>query len=228
MSSGRFLPSVCKAGAVALALGFFLIFCNRDLAAANATLKSGNIRKVAPQSKDHSSKASRRDLFLSSRLGLQFGVPKQAIPRAIAKMRAMERVRPEATSAAVSSGIGNASAPATTVTGGVWQSLGPLPMAEKANFTGLAIGSNTAMTGRLTAVAADSTGLIVVGAASGGLWVSTNNGASFTSVFDSQPTQAIGAVALDTTTTPSTIYVGTGEGNGSIDSLYGDGLYKSS
>ena len=50
---------------------------------------------------------------------------------------------------------------------------------------------------------------------------------SFSSVFDSQPTQAIGAVALDTTTTPSTIYVGTGEGNGSIDSLYGAGIYKS-
>ena len=42
-----------------------------------------------------------------------------------------------------------------------------------------------------------------------------------------QPTQAIGAVALDTTTTPSTIYVGTGEGNGSIDSLYGAGIFKS-
>ena len=67
----------------------------------------------------------------------------------------------------------------------------------------------------------------MAGAASGGLWVSTNSGASFTSVFDSQPTQAIGAIALDTTTSPSTIYVGTGEGNGSIDSLYGSGLFKS-
>ena len=82
------------------------------------------------------------------------------------------------------------------------------------------------MTGRLTSVAADRTGLIVAGAASGGLGEHQQR-LSFISAFDSQPTQAIGAVALDTTTTPSTIYVGTGEGNGSIDSLYGTGLYKS-
>ena len=50
---------------------------------------------------------------------------------------------------------------------------------------------------------------------------------SFVSVFDNEPTQAIGAVALDTTTNPSTIYVGTGEGSNSIDSLYGDGMFKS-
>jgi hypothetical protein len=84
------------------------------------------------------------------------------------------------------------------------------------------------MTGRITSVAADSTGLIVAGAASGGLWVSTNDGTSFVSVFDNEPTEAIGAIALDTTTTPSTIYVGTGEGNGTVDSLYGMGIYKSS
>jgi hypothetical protein len=84
------------------------------------------------------------------------------------------------------------------------------------------------MTGRITSVAADSTGLIVTGAASGGLWVSTNNGTSFVSVFDNEPTEAIGAIALDTTTSPSTIYVGTGEGNNSVDSLYGAGLFKSS
>ena len=60
------------------------------------------------------------------------------------------------------------------------------------------------------------------------MWVSTDDGVTFTSVFDGQATLAIGAVALDTTTMPnSTIYVGTGEGNTSIDSLYGNGLYKS-
>ncbi len=110
---------------------------------------------------------------------------------------------------------------------GAWSLIGPLPMSEKANFTGSTFGSDAMMTGRITSVAADATGLIVAGAASGGLWVSTNAGASFTSVFDGQPTQAIGAIALDTTTSPSTIYVGTGEGNNSLDSLYGAGFFKS-
>ncbi len=100
-------------------------------------------------------------------------------------------------------------------------------MSEKANFTGTPIGAKVMMTGRITSVAANAAGLIVAGAASGGLWLSTDNGVSFNSIFDGQPTQAIGAIALDNTTNPTTIYVGTGEGNGSIDSLYGSGIYKS-
>ena len=163
-----------------------------------------------------------RDLYLASRLGLQYGIPKHALPSAMAKMRAMEQTTAGHRGAAV----GNlaVSMPALPAQ---WNLIGPLPMSEKANFTGVAIGDKVAMTGRVTAIAADSHGLIVAGAASGGLWVSTDNGATFVSVFDGQPTQAIGAVALDTTTNPSTIYVGTGEGNGSIDSLYGAGIFKS-
>ncbi len=134
---------------------------------------------------------------------------------------------PGGSSSAAANAIGGFSA-APAALSGSWLLLGPKPMSEKANFTGAVVGNPVTMTGRITSVAADNTGLIVAGAASGGLWLSTNNGSNFTSVFDSQPTQAIGAIALDTTTTPSTIYVGTGEGNGSIDSLYGNGLYKSS
>jgi hypothetical protein len=169
----------------------------------------------------HHHQAQQRELYQASREGLQYGVPQQAIARALSKMHAMETqmARPAGIAAA-----GNVGLPAVTQ---AWSYLGPQPMSAKANFTGSAIGSNVAMTGRMTSVAADSRGLIVAGAASGGLWVSTNNGSSFVSVFDSQPTEAIGAVALDTTTNPSTIYVAAGEGSSSIDSLYGSGLYKS-
>ena len=68
----------------------------------------------------------------------------------------------------------------------------------------------------------------MAGAASGGVWLSTNNGTNFSQIFNNEPTQAVGAIALDTTTSPSTIYVATGEGNGSLDSLYGQGIFKSS
>ncbi len=108
-----------------------------------------------------------------------------------------------------------------------WSYIGPQPIQEAANFTGTAFGPQVAMTGRVTGVAADVRGLILVGTASGGVWLSTNNGASFSSIFDNGPTQAIGAVALDTTTNPSTLYVATGEGNSSLDSLYGQGIFKS-
>ncbi len=164
--------------------------------------------------------ARRRELFYASREGLQYGVPKQAISHAVSAMHEMEGAMVAHAGAAP----GAISVPAVTQT---WTFIGPQPIMEKSNFTGSAIGNPVAMTGRMTAVAADARGVIVAGAASGGLWVSTNNGGSFAPVFESQPTEAIGAIALDTTTNPSTIYVGTGEGNNSIDSLYGSGIYKS-
>ncbi len=163
-----------------------------------------------------------RERYLASRLGLQYGIPTHAFRAGVSKMRAMAAARKA--QHATSNSAFSASSPAVTTT---WDLIGPQPMSEKANFTGVAIGANVPMTGRITSVAADAHGVIVAGAASGGLWVSTDDGGSFVSVFDNQPTQAIGAVALDTTTDPSTIYVGTGEGNGSIDSLYGAGIFKS-
>ncbi len=169
-----------------------------------------------------------RDDYNLSRQGLQFGVPKQGIPHAMSQMHVMEHAS-IAGQADGSSGLANfadAFSRAATATG-QWFSIGPQPMLEAGNFTGSPVGSNVAMTGRVTSIAADATGLIAVGTASGGLWVSTNNGLSFASVFDGLPTEAIGAVALDTTTTPSTIYAGTGEGNDSVDSLYGEGIFKS-
>jgi hypothetical protein len=169
--------------------------------------------------------ASDRERYLASRHGVQFGVPKHAMARALSHARSMKRGMVAGPSSADAVSASNVAAPAFF---GQWNFIGPQPSSEEANFTGASIGSNVNMTGRITSVAADNTGLIVAGAASGGLWVSTNDGASFVSVFDSEPTEAIGAIALDTTTTPSTIYVGTGEGNGTVDSLYGAGIWKSS
>src|SRR5258706_240552 len=74
------------------------------------------------------------------------------------------------------------------------------------------IGSAT-MSGRVSAVAArnvDGKTMIYVGAASGGVWKSTDGGTRFKPVFDKQAVQSIGAVTID----PSdarTVWVGTGE-----------------
>ena len=233
MSSGQFPSGASKAFTLALVLVLLLAPYKSDISILRAEADSADRKVAARQNEtpqeDHQPAALRRERFLSSRHGLQFGVPKHAISQAVSKMRVMEQAahaRLGATSNAAPAAVFGAGTPAASISGS-WSSIGPQPMSETANFTGSVLGSATAMTGRLTSVAADATGLIVAGAASGGLWVSTNSGASFTSVFDSQPTPAIGAIALDTTTSPSTIYVGTGEGNGSIDSLYGSGLFKS-
>jgi photosystem II stability/assembly factor-like uncharacterized protein len=61
--------------------------------------------------------------------------------------------------------------------------------------------------------------------ATGGLWHTTNNGQSFTPVFDSADVIGIGDIAVNWKT--GTIWVGTGEVNSSRSSYAGIGVYKS-
>ena len=116
-----------------------------------------------------------------------------------------------------------------------WSFIGPEPM----NLFGVPT------TGRVTAIAADpaTSGRLFVGTADGGVWLSSDNGTTFKPIFDSQSNLSIGAIALDAVhTSPPTIYVATGEGNGMLSStfgavsnrpeflgamLYGAGIYKS-
>src|SRR4051812_3368011 len=62
------------------------------------------------------------------------------------------------------------------------------------------IGSAT-MSGRISAIAAarETSGKLTlfVGAASGGVWKSEDGGTTYRPVFDEQPVQSIGAIALD-------------------------------
>ncbi|MBI1876270.1 MAG: sialidase, partial [Acidobacteria bacterium] len=65
------------------------------------------------------------------------------------------------------------------------------------------------------------------GAASGGVWKTTDGGRTFTPVFDDQPVQAIGTLAL-APSDPNTIWAGTGEAWVIRPSdVMGDGIYKS-
>ncbi|MBT8061202.1 MAG: glycosyl hydrolase, partial [Gammaproteobacteria bacterium] len=65
-----------------------------------------------------------------------------------------------------------------------------------------------------------------VGMASGNVWKTTNNGITWTPVFENEGSFAIGVVELDPTN-PSTVWVGTGENNSQRSVAYGDGVYKS-
>jgi photosystem II stability/assembly factor-like uncharacterized protein len=65
-----------------------------------------------------------------------------------------------------------------------------------------------------------------VGAASGGVWKSTDSGQRWIPIFDSQPAQAIGALALSVTD-PKIVWAGTGEAWAIRDSdMMGNGVYK--
>ena len=83
------------------------------------------------------------------------------------------------------------------------------------------------MSGRITSIVgvnADSKTLYV-GSAGGGVWKSTNAGASFKPIFDKY-CMSIGAIAVDQTH-PETVFVGTGESNMRNTVSIGDGMYKS-
>ncbi|MCH7990811.1 MAG: hypothetical protein IIC35_00155 [Gemmatimonadetes bacterium] len=62
--------------------------------------------------------------------------------------------------------------------------------------------------------------------ASGHLWKTTNNGISFEVLFDDEDVFSIGAIAV-APSDPSILYLGSGEGNNSRSSYWGDGVYKS-
>ncbi len=65
------------------------------------------------------------------------------------------------------------------------------------------------------------------GAASGGIWKSTDGGNRFTAIFDDQPVMAIGALAV-AQSDPSIVWAGTGEAWAIRDSdVTGNGMYKS-
>jgi photosystem II stability/assembly factor-like uncharacterized protein len=90
------------------------------------------------------------------------------------------------------------------------------------------IGSAT-MSGRIAAVAAVKENgrlTVFIGSASGGVWKSVNGGTNFTPVFDRQPVQSIGAIAMDPSNS-KTVWVGTGEAWTRNSVSVGDGIYKS-
>ena len=89
-----------------------------------------------------------------------------------------------------------------------------------------ALGPGT-MSGRITAIEgvnSDDGKTIYVGTGGGGIWKSTNAGASYKSMFDKY-CQSIGTLAINQKT-PSIVYVGTGESNMRNSVSIGNGIYK--
>ena len=60
----------------------------------------------------------------------------------------------------------------------------------------------------------------------GGVWKTDDYGRTWRPIFDDQPTQSIGAIAV-APSDPNIVYVGSGEGQHRPDLSVGDGVYKS-
>jgi hypothetical protein len=119
-----------------------------------------------------------------------------------------------------------------------WQELGPsgVPASSTVVNESTAGTAATVFSGRTTAIAvapncSPASCTVFIGAAGGGIWKTTNALAanpSWTPSSNGIPSNAIGSIVFDPTdATGNTLYVGTGEPNGSGDSEAGVGLYKS-
>ncbi|ABF40899.1 glycosyl hydrolase [Candidatus Koribacter versatilis Ellin345] len=148
----------------------------------------------------------------------------RAYPFKVTPAGAHRRAFGEATQMRIDEEAVRANAPAggKTNTLNPWTMIGPKP----SNQGGYGVTS-----GRITAVAVDQTTsgastVLYIGGAEGGIWKSSDNGSTWTAQSDSQPTLAIGSIAIDPNN-HSIIYAGTGEENFSGDSYYGGGVLKS-
>src|SRR5713101_2444466 len=102
----------------------------------------------------------------------------------------------------------------------------PSPTDKFKNLEFREIGPAT-MGGRIDdfAVVESNPNVVYVGAASGGLWKTTNNGTTWEPVFEDQESSSIGDVAI-APSDPLVLYVGTGEPNNRQSSSWGHGVYK--
>src|SRR5712675_2863400 len=76
------------------------------------------------------------------------------------------------------------------------------------------------------AVVESNPNIVFVGVAAGGVWKTTNNGTTWTPVFDKEAVSTIGDIAI-APSDPSVVWVGTGEPNNRQSSSWGAGIYKS-
>ncbi|MBI1742309.1 hypothetical protein HYR54_04495 [Candidatus Acetothermia bacterium] len=142
-------------------------------------------------------------------------IPDRARPRALEERDRLSEVSP-------AEEVSPRSAP---VEGNSWTSIGPAPIdTNGVDFP--QVGDKAS--GRVTDIAVDPSNSDhwFIGAAQGGVWETTNAGASWTPKTDNQASLAIGALAIAPSSS-NIIYAGTGEGNLGCTNYFGAGLLKS-
>lgn len=154
----------------------------------------------------------REGFFYQQRAFPDARIPARARENALAQMYARWPQTRAPRAASVFSSLVNSSA--------LWNSIGPAPIS-----IGVA-GRETS--GRINSIVIDPTNAqtLYIGAATGGVWKTTNGGVSWTALTDGECGLAMGSIALDPVN-PQIVYAGTGEENFSSDSYQGCGVLRS-
>jgi photosystem II stability/assembly factor-like uncharacterized protein len=92
-----------------------------------------------------------------------------------------------------------------------WRSIGPANMGGRIDDVAVVEGNPSTF---------------YIGAATGGVWKTTNAGTTFEPIFDEQGSTSIGDICI-APSDPNIIWVGTGEPNNRQSSSWGDGIYRS-
>jgi hypothetical protein len=109
---------------------------------------------------------------------------------------------------------------------GTWKQVGPGPL-DTQSANGPPNPNWSPVAGRVAALAVDpsNASILYMGAGLGGVWKSTDKGASWKPVSDDQPALSISSIAISKGA-PQTIWVGTGSGD-PYAGYYGNGLMRS-
>ena len=186
-----------------VALGYALVPRESSTSAAPAA----KLPAVAAENEEGEGR-ERDEWFYAQRAYPGAEVPPGVYQRAAARARQLRLTRA-------------AAAPGDPLT---WRAIGPRPIATLAYATHAdpsaefnqtyPYGGKPPYAGRVSAIATHPTdsNVVYIGGAHGGVWKTVNGGTTWSPVFDSAPTLAVGAIALDRAA-PDTLYVGTGEAN---------------
>jgi hypothetical protein len=172
---------------------------------------------------DESAYLRLRDEYIARLRGIEPGRPfdSGARGRAIRQMESAQTLRAESSKDSFFNRLTSVFGSETPLAS-IWTELGPRPLPNGSAQSGI-----VPVSGRTTAVVVDPTNpnKVYLGTAQGGVWRSLDAGVNWTPIFDSAQSLAIGALAI-APSSPTTLYVGTGEFNGCGDCFFGVGLYR--